>query len=111
MFDTDALENNPITQYTPEKTAAFHTLFNPVPIQPTTDVKEVEKAVLFEWKERGISFSDRTAKLVSVVFSDNLDSMAFVGHTGILIEDGEGLLFVEKLSPTNPCQATKFAKR
>lgn len=111
MFDIDALENNPVTQYTPEETAAFYTLFNPVPIQLTTDEKEVEKAVLSEWKERGISFSDGAAKLVSVIVSDDLDSMAFVGHAGVLIEDGEGLLFVEKLSPTNPYQATKFASR
>lgn len=111
MFDTDAQENNPVTQYTPEETAAFYTLFNPVSIQLTTDEKEIESAVLNAWKERGISFSDGTAKLVSVIISDDQDSMAFVGHAGVLIEDGEGLLFVEKLSPTNPYQATKFANR
>ena len=35
----------------------------------------------------------------------------FVGHTGVLMETEDGLLFVEKYGPAGPFQATKFESR
>ena len=37
--------------------------------------------------------------------------MRFVGHTGILAETKNGLLFVEKYGPMAPFQATRFQSR
>ena len=39
------------------------------------------------------------------------DDVRFVGHTGILVETENGLLFVEKFGPNAPFQATKFQSR
>ena len=40
-----------------------------------------------------------------------LDGVRFVGHTGVLMETEDGLLFVEKYGPAGPFQATKFESR
>ena len=39
------------------------------------------------------------------------DQARFVGHTGVLVETKEGLLFVEKYSALAPFQATYFKDR
>ncbi len=51
--------------------------------------------------------------MVSVYVHDTLDAKAysFVGHTGVLVETGDGLLFVEKLAFDAPYRAITFASR
>ncbi|HFH9920870.1 TPA: DUF4300 family protein [Streptococcus suis] len=58
-----------------------------------------------------MSFSDK-AKMVSVVMHDDLDgNNLFIGHVGVMVEDEEGALFVEKLSFQEPYQAWKFKNK
>lgn len=49
------------------------------------------------------------AAMMSVVLHDNLDgNYLFIGHVGVLVKDGDGYLFVEKISFEEPYQAIKF---
>ncbi|MFH0385906.1 DUF4300 family protein [Streptococcus sp. A11] len=58
-----------------------------------------------------MSFSDK-AKMVSVVMHDDLDgNNLFISHVGVIVEDEEGALFVEKLSFQEPYQAWKFKNK
>ncbi|MGQ7563556.1 DUF4300 family protein [Streptococcus suis] len=58
-----------------------------------------------------MSFSDK-AKMVSVVMHDDLDgNNLFIGLVGVMVEDEEGALFVEKLSFQEPYQAWKFKNK
>ncbi|HFI0581980.1 TPA: DUF4300 family protein [Streptococcus suis] len=58
-----------------------------------------------------MSFSDK-AKMVSVVMHDDLDgNNLFISHVGVMVEDEEGALFVEKLSFQEPYQAWKFQNK
>ncbi|HFI0746786.1 DUF4300 family protein [Streptococcus sp. A22] len=58
-----------------------------------------------------MSFSDK-AKMVSVVMHDDLDgNNLFISHVGVIVEDEEGALFVEKLSFQEPYQAWKFQNK
>ena len=51
----------------------------------------------------------KNAAMVSVVLHDNLDgNCLFIGHVGVLVKDGDGYLFVEKISFEEPYQAIKF---
>lgn len=50
--------------------------------------------------------------MVSVVMHDDLDgNNLFIGHVGVMVEDEEGTLFVEKLSFQEPYQAWKFKNK
>ncbi|MFH0401886.1 DUF4300 family protein [Streptococcus sp. A23] len=58
-----------------------------------------------------MSFLDKT-KMVSFVMHDDLDgNNLFIGHVGVMVEDEEGALFVEKLSFQEPYQAWKFKNK
>ncbi|WP_341828007.1 DUF4300 family protein [Trueperella pyogenes] len=60
-----------------------------------------------------ISHTDGQISVVSLYVHDTLDAQAysFVGHTGVLVETGDGLLFVEKLAFDAPYRAITFASR
>lgn len=50
--------------------------------------------------------------MVSVVMHDDLDgNNLFISHVGVMVEDEEGALFVEKLSFQKPYQAWKFQNK
>ena len=49
--------------------------------------------------------------LIEVYLHSPFDGVRFVGHTGVLMETEDGLLFVEKYGPAGPFQATKFESR
>lgn len=51
----------------------------------------------------------KNVAMMSVVLHDNLDgNYLFIGHVGVLVKDGDGYLFVEKISFEEPYQAVKF---
>ena len=111
MGDIDAMEQYEPCAMSAEEQGVYFSLFNPVPVSDTTDSQVVSDALLSEWQARGISFTERDAKLVCVVFNSELDHTAYVGHAGVLVPDGDGWLFIEKLSPAYPNQATRFETR
>ncbi len=53
-----------------DSTAKFCALFAPVNAANSTDVTEQVKALQAGWRERGISFTDDKARLISVVLHD-----------------------------------------
>ena len=111
MGDIDALEQYDLSHMSDEELGIYFSLFNPVPVPSTTDERVVSDTLLAEWQARGITFAERDAKLISVVLHSELDNTAYVGHAGVLVPDGAGWLFVEKLAPTYPNQATRFETR
>lgn len=73
------------------------------------------KALQAGWSERGISFEDSSARLISVVLHDRFsdtDNTLFIGHVGVLLpaEDGS-LYFIEKVAFQEPYRLTKFESR
>lgn len=109
--DTDAIENYPLCKLAGEDLSKFYTLYNPVSVKDTTNPQDILEAVQQEWKNRGIQFKEGAASLISVVFHDEMDKTAFVGHAGVMIEDGSDVYFVEKIGPTFPVQVAKFHSR
>ena len=104
MMDTDAIENAERYSILKDREADFTTLFGEMPI-PQSGLAD---ALPQSWEEHGISFNAENVSLISVVMEDTMSHTAFVGHTGLLIDEGEYLLFVEKLAFEQPYQATKF---
>lgn len=104
MMDVDAIDNAERYSILKERKADFTTLFGEIPI-PQSGLSE---ALPQNWKKHGISFNCENVSLISVVIEDTMSKTAFVGHAGLLIDEGSHLLFVEKLAFEQPYQATRF---
>ena len=114
-FDMEALQKAPETLWDSSQNDAFARLFAEVPAADTKDVAEQVKQVQKAWKERGISFADGKASLVTVWLHSKItpeENILFPGHVGVLIqEDGGKLLFVEKLAFQKQYRALYFENR
>lgn len=109
--DTDAMENYSLCKIKGTDKDKFYTLYNPVSVKNSTDSAEILAAVQREWKDRDIAFKAGNVSLISVICHDELDQTAFVGHAGVMIEDGSDVYFVEKFSPVYPYQVARFQSR
>ncbi len=104
MMDVDAIENADRYGILKERAADFTTLFGEMPI-PESGLAD---ALPQNWERHGIRFASEKVSLISVVIEDTMSKTAFVGHAGLLIDEGSQLLFVEKLAFEQPYQATKL---
>jgi hypothetical protein len=77
-------------------------------VEGTSTLEEHEQKIQEAWKERDIQISGDKLSLISVYLHALEDQARFVGHTGVLADTKEGLLFVEKYSAMDPFQATYF---
>lgn len=111
MFDIEAIDTMPEYQLTKEERADLLTLFNQVSVEGTKTLEEHEEKIQEAWNERDIQISGDKLSLISVYLHAPEDQARFVGHTGVLAETKEGLLFVEKYSAFAPFQATYFKDR
>jgi hypothetical protein len=104
MFDVDAINNVTKYEVIKKNIDLFTTLFG----ERTPKEGEEPSAVFGRiWSEYGFSIQNDKASLLNIVFYDPDLDQVFVGHSGILVETDQGLLFVEKLAFEQPYQATK----
>lgn len=92
-----------------DKYPAYFTLFHPV-----LDVEKKEgfaKQIQHQWKKFSVSFDKGAASLITIWSVIEKESAVKIehSHVGVLIEDDEGLLFIEKTNPLAPYQMTKFS--
>lgn len=104
FLDIDAIENGEL--FDNEELLEFKKLFSRVETTNSTEKKT-------HGQRMGEFFSDvefdPDVRVTSVVIHDNLDGdYLFVGHSGVLVEDDGGYLFIEKLSFSEPYQAIRF---
>ena len=104
MMDVDAIENADKYRMIQERETDFTTLFGEIPIPDAG----IAQALPQNWEEHGISFNSESASLISVVMEDTMSPTAFVGHAGILLDEGDSLLFIEKLAFEQPYQVTRL---
>lgn len=104
MMDVDAIENTDKYRMIRERETDFTTLFGEIPIPDAG----IAQALPQNWEEHGISFNSENASLISVVMEDTMSPTAFVGHAGILLDEGDSLLFIEKLAFEQPYQVTRL---
>lgn len=97
-----------------EERKKFDTLFSYIDVTNTHDTKELAKEIISSWKKKGISFHNDKMHMLSVFMTmdDGKNQVQeFIGHTGILLEDGDHYLFVEKLAFELPYQVEEFRSR
>lgn len=97
-----------------EEKKKFDTIFSYIDVTNTHDTKELAKEIIASWKKKGISFHNDKMHMMSVFMTmdDGKNQVQeFIGHTGILLEDGDHFLFVEKLAFELPYQVEEFRSR
>lgn len=112
FMDLDALENDK-REYSKDYMGGFKTLFASVDTENTKDIERHLANIKSEWEKRGIGFDrlDKDLSLISVFMHDDMDSILFIGHTGLLIKDGGDFYFLEKLAFDMPYQLIKFKNK
>lgn len=109
MADVEAINHDATYKMLKDEREEYITLFNPVEVQAGTDIAGEIAQIQAAWQKKGITFKeDAKASLITLFLQDPDVNRRFVAHAGVLIEDEEGLLFVEKYAPTLPYQVTKF---
>lgn len=112
IFDIDAVENNPISNFSKEDIDKFINFYTAIPVENSQDTNKLVQAIKKEWKNRKISFIDNTkVSMISAFLHYPEDSQLFIGHAGILIQTKDGLLFIEKYGNGLPIQVSKFKDR
>ncbi len=111
MFDIEAIDTYEPFRLEEAARSNFISLFNWVPVKETSTLEEHIQKIQEAWKGREIQIAGKGVSLISVYVHNPFDEVRFVGHTGVLVETGDGLLFVEKYGPALPLQASKFQNR
>jgi hypothetical protein len=112
MFDVEAIETAEQFQSHKEKIANYYSLFNWISVKNLKTVEQHTKAIQKAWKDRGIQIdSSKGISLVNVYMHTIFEDVRIVGHTGVLFDLGDKLLFVEKYGPEAPFMAIWFHNR
>lgn len=111
MFDVEAIDTYEPFHLSEEERSDFLSLFSWVSVDGVDTLEGHIERIQNAWKERDIQIGGEGISLITVYLHSSFDHVRFVGHTGVLLETEEGLLFVEKYGPQYPFQVTKFQER
>lgn len=109
FLDHEAIEEREL--FNEEELSRYNTLFARIPVEQTKDTAVLAKTIESWLAERHLSFQTEHVSMISVfmMFDDGMEQPTeFIGHTGVLLEQADGLLFIEKLSMQEPYQAIRF---
>lgn len=111
MFDLEAIDTYEPFHLSETERSQFLSLFNSVSVEGADTLEEHTKRIQDAWSDRKIEIGGDGLSLITVYLHSPFENLRFVGHTGVLIETEDGLMFVEKYGPQFPFQATKFHDR
>ncbi len=112
FMDEDAINNSKNPIFTADNIDKFNAFYGEIPIESSQDMAALADRVRQYWSEKDLSFKDSAASIITVWFHDEIESVLFVGHTGVLAPTKDGsLIFIEKISFSDPYQAIKFKDR
>lgn len=112
LFDMEAIDAAGQFQLDKESRSNYYSLYNWISVDKLKTVEEHTEAIQKVWKERGIQIdSTKGVTLINVYMHSTFENVRIVGHTGVLLDLDDKLLFVEKYGPAAPFQATWFHNR
>ncbi len=107
MFDLDILETNKTYKAMFERKNDYIALFDEISVANLED-KDLDGAYPKALKERGVEYLNDKVKIISIVLNDPYEKKLFVGHAGLLFYYDNYYWFLEKISPLDPYQLTRF---
>ena len=105
MFDMEAIDATEKYERIKENRALFTTLFGD---KTVPEGKEPQNIYSEAWEEFGLKVHSNQVSMLSLVIYDPYFQTTFVGHTGVLLNCGDHMLFIEKIAFEQPYQATKI---
>lgn len=109
MFDMEAVLYDPRYESVKDSMKKFITLFNPIDVAEGTKYDEHIELIQQELDRREITFEENdNISLITLYLHDPYEHKRFVGHAGVLIQENDGFLFIEKYSFGTPYQVTRF---
>ncbi len=108
MFDIEAIDTVNEFNLSKNERADFITLFNNIPLDKASSLKEHENIITRAWKERNIQIYSENVSLICVYIHSPQENVRFAGHAGVLAKTADGLLFFEKYGNDAPFQLTSF---
>lgn len=109
--DYSSMTTNPLINLNVDKYPTYFTLFHPVFNVDKKD--DFAQQIQNQWDKFGVSFEKGASSLVTIwsVIQNENDMTIENSHAGILIEEEDELLFIEKTNPLAPYQMTKFSSK
>ena len=89
----------------------FDTIFSYIDVNNTHDTNELADEIVKSWNDKQISFDNDKMHMISVFMTmdDGKNAVQeFIGHTGVLVNDKDKYLFIEKLAFELPYQVDEF---
>lgn len=112
MLDLDAIDTDKQISMTNQEKLNYTTLFNWIPLDNAKTLEQHKEKIETALKDRDIKIDEsKGLSIINIYVHSTFDNVRFVGHTGVLMDTDDGLLFVEKYGPDTPFQATKFHNR
>ena len=108
--DYDAISAKQI--FTGESKKNYDTLYSYIDVENTQDTAVLSADIIKSWKEKEISFHNDKMHMISVYMTmdDGLNKVQeFIGHVGVLVEEGDKYLFIEKLAFELPYMVEEFS--
>lgn len=94
-----------------EDKVKFDTLYSYIDVTNTHDTNVLADEIVKSLDDKQISFNNDKMHMISVFMTmdDGMNPVQeFIGHTGILVQDGDKYLFIEKLAFELPYQVEEF---
>ena len=110
--DFESIENKKI--FEGDDKSKFDTLFSYIDVTNTHDTNVLSDEIIKSWEDKQISFNNDKMHMISLFMTldDGTNKVQeFIGHTGILVDDGDKYLFIEKLAFQMPYQVIEFNNR
>lgn len=112
MLDLDAIDTDKQISMTNQEKLNYTTLFNWIPLDNAKTLEQHKEKIETALKDRDIKIDEsKGLSIINIYVHSTFDNVRFVGHTGVLMDTNDGLLFVEKYGPDTPFQTTKFHNR
>ncbi len=113
FFDTESIEYSNNSYFTEQNIKRYNTFYKDISTPLVKDINVHIENIKKYWADKKISFKKSNASLITVWIHNDLDENLFIGHTGVLIDNEEdnNLLFIEKLTFSDPYQVIKFKDR
>jgi len=107
FIDEESFKNTPKEILTSAEHQRFDTFYGAIPTTKDQDTGQHIADIKVYAKDRGITFEDTKARVISMFSHDTLTDPAtlFVGHTGVAVPYDGKLLFLEKIAFDMPYQA------
>ncbi|MGL6104723.1 DUF4300 family protein [Romboutsia sp.] len=106
--EKDILEHNPNAGFEKGDKEQFWGVFNGIPAGMINTTRGYSKTIKSEWENRNLEIKDSDRKLVSCFMYNFQEKQLEAVHAGTMIEQDGKIIFVEKISPTDPFQVSEF---